>query len=276
MKQPWCPEQRDFTGSKFCCMEPTTMAAIGIGGSLAGGGLSFLGANSQSKRIRQAMQDYLNYINNARNTFLNQEETGAIRNRLKSFIGGNVGYGDDVLKNMRAGVIEDYGKSLADMTRLTSSAGAGRTGVYTPGRADRTARLLGQNIAAMRANNMRDIATKNADVALNNERFAVSALPTYMPGLPSTPTIGPDVFMNKAAGADFPSFLGQAITGATQPFLMGAAYGPIMQAMMSRGYGLPPGAVPEGWEPITSWSVPPTSRWSGGDFIVNTPGYPTR
>ena len=209
-------------------------AGLIVGGSaLAGSGLNFLGGQSQSKAVRKAMEDYINYTQGQRNLFLNQPETGAIREKLNTYIGGNVGYSDDTLNTMKSGVYEDYGKSLADMTRLTGKAGAASTGVYTPGRADRTSRLLGENIAANRANAIRDITTKNADVALSNQRLAVSALPTYMPGLPATPTISPDVFANANAVAPAGSYFGPAITQAGSQYANLSIMSPIMEKLLT-------------------------------------------
>lgn len=123
-------------------------------------------------------------------------------------------------------------KSLADMTRLTQKAGAGSTGVYTPGRADRTTRLMGQNIAANRATSIRDINTKNADVALNNQRFAISALPTYMPGTPATNIPSPDVFLKAGETPSFGSYLGPALSQAGNTFANMSMFGPVMQRML--------------------------------------------
>lgn len=193
-------------------MEPMTMAALMAGGSsLLGSGLSFMGGSSAAKNTREAMERYLNELRTQRKTFLDQPESQAIRKRLQSFIGGNVGYSDDTVKNMRTGVVEDYGKSLGDMTRLTKAGGAGSSGVFTPGRQDRTSRLLGQNIASNRATSMRDIATKNADVAMNNERLAMSALPTYLPGTPSTTIASPDVYNQANAEPNIGTYLGPAL-----------------------------------------------------------------
>lgn len=216
--------------------------AVGVGGSaLVGGGLSFLGASSQSKKVRQAMQDYINYTEGQRNTFLNQPESSAIRKKLESYIPGDQGYNADILSSMKSGVQEAYGNSLADMTRLTGKAGAASTGVYTPGRADRTSRLLGQNIAANRANSIRDIHQKNADVALNNQRLAISALPTYLPGMPATQPISPDVFLKKAEEPHWGSFLGPAIAQAGQQI---GIYGPLMQRMLGGGQASGGGTLP--------------------------------
>lgn len=209
-----------------------TAGIIAGGAALAGGGLSFLGASNQAKAHRAAMERYINYLQGQRDLFLNQEESGAIRNRLKSFIGGNVGYNPGTLQDMKAGVYEDYGRSLADLERISGKAGAGATGVYTPGRASRTTRLLGQNIAANRANSIRDVNMKNADVALNNERLAISALPTYMPGLPATPTFGPDVFAS-GTPPHIGSYLGPALSQAGQTYANLSIMGPIMEKLLT-------------------------------------------
>ena len=218
----------------YCSIEPVTAAAlIGAGGALGGGALSFMGGQSQSKAIRQAMERYIQELNNQRQTFLDQPESQAIRSKLQSYIGGDVGYSPDTVETMRKGTYEDYGKGLADMTRLTGKAGAASTGVYTPGRADRTSRLLGQNLAANRATQMRDITTKNADVALNNQRLAVSALPTYLPGLPATQVAGPDVYAKAGETPNWGSYLGPALNQAGQQYANLSVLGPIMQKMLA-------------------------------------------
>jgi hypothetical protein len=214
-----------------------TAAAIIGGSALVGSGLSFMGSSNQAKSSRQAMERYLNALQGQRNLFLNQPETGAIRKKLGSYVNGDVGYDPELLSGMKAQTQEAYGNSLADMTRLIQKGGAGQSGVYTPGRADRTARLLGQNIASNRANSMRDINQKNADVALNNQRFAVSALPTYMPGTPATQVAGPDVY---AAAGNVPhvgSFMGPAIQQAGNTWAQYKMYAPIMERMMQGGMG---------------------------------------
>lgn len=221
-------------------------AAVAIGGSaIVGGAMSGIGAQSAASKSRQAMERYIDELNKQRQTFLNQPESGAIRQRLGDYIEGNAGYSNELLSGMKAQTQEAYGNSLADMTRLIGKAGAASTGVYTPGRADRTARLLGQNIASNRANSMRDINQKNADVALNNQRFAVSALPTYMPGMPATQVAGPDVY---AAAGNYPSmgsFLGPAVQQAGNTWAQYQMYSPIMQRMMggnmAAGGGTNPG-----------------------------------
>lgn len=218
---------------KFCSIEPiTTAALIGGGAALGGGALSFFGQNAQSKAVRKAMERYIAELNAQRQTFLSQPESLAIRKKLESYIGGTEGYGADTINTMKSGVREDYGKSLADMTRLTGKAGAGSTGVYTPGRADRTARLLGQNIAANRATQIRDVNTRNADVALNNQRLAVSALPTYLPGLSNTQVPGPDVFAKAGETPNIGSYLGPALNQAGQMYANLSVLGPIMSRML--------------------------------------------
>jgi hypothetical protein len=47
---------------------------------------------------------------------------------------------------------------------------------YAPGRASRTARLLGENLAVRKAEANRDITMKNDIQAQNNMRYAISAL----------------------------------------------------------------------------------------------------
>jgi len=211
-----------------------TWVAVGVGGAAAigGGALSFMGGQSQAKSSRQAMERYLAELRQQRQTFLDQPESGAIRKRLGEYAQGNVGYDPNILRGMRAGVTEDYGKSLADMSRITRAGGAGASGVYTPGRSDRTARLLGQNIASNRATSMRDISTRNADVALNNQRFAISAMPTYLPGTPSTNIASPDVYAGANAVAPFGSYMGPALSNIGQQAGQYALYSPLISRML--------------------------------------------
>jgi len=216
--------------------------AVGVGGAaLVGGGLSYMGASSSASKSRAAMERYITELNKQRETFLNQPESSAIRSKMGDYIEGNSGYSNELLSGMKAQTQEAYGNSLADMTRLVGKGGAASTGVYTPGRADRTARLLGQNIASNRANSMRDINQKNADVALSNQRFAVSALPTYMPGLPATQVAGPDVYAATGNVPNWGSFIGPAISQAGQVWGQQQIYGQIMERMMA-GYGANSGA----------------------------------
>lgn len=238
-------------------------AGVAGGSALASGGLSFMGASSAAKNTRQAMERYLADLAKNRQTFLDQPESKGIRAKLGSYINGDVGYNPDVVKGMRAGVTEDYGKSLSDMTRLTKQAGAGSTGVMTPGRADRTSRLLGQNIAANRATAMRDITTKNADVARSNQSLAISALPTYLPGSPSTTIASPDVYNQANANPNIGSYLGPALGGIGNMagqyaiFSQLANASPVAQRMSQwdpiMGTGIPPGYMP-GYDPGSTWS----------------------
>ena len=210
-----------------------TAAGIAAAGAVAGGTLSFMGAQSAAKSTRDAMKAYIENLNNQRSTFLNNPESSEIRKKLGTYINGDVGYSPDVVNSMRSGVTEDYGKSLADMTRLSGKSGAASTGVYTPGRSERTTRLLGQNIASNRATSMRDITKQNADVALNNQRLAISALPTYMDGLPATQVPSPDVYQGANAQANIGTYLGPAVASGASQYANMSIYGPIMEKMMA-------------------------------------------
>lgn len=233
-----------------------TAGLIAGGAAIGGGALSFMGAQSQSSKIREAMQKYLDDLNAQRKLFLDQPETGAIRQKLGSYINGDVGYDPNLVGQMKAGAYEDYGKSLSDMSRMTKKAGAASTGVYTPGRADRTSRLLGQNLAANRANSIRDINTKNADVALSNQRLAVSALPTYMPGLPATQVASPDVYSKAYETPNIGSYLGPAVSQAGQTYANLSVMGPIMERMLSSS-GM------NAWDPVMGTGVAPNSGGYG-------------
>lgn len=191
-------------------------AAASLGGGLLSGAGSFLGQKSAADAQKQAAQAYLNYIQSQRDTFLAQPETGAIKNRLNQFIGGNVGYNPDTLAAMNQGTYEDYGKGLTDATNMGRAAAVSPGGTYAPGRADRTTRLLGENIATRRAEALRSTTVNNANVAMANERFAIGAMPTFMPGTPGTTVASPSVFqgLNPAqpGAGNFASPIGAALS----------------------------------------------------------------
>jgi hypothetical protein len=48
---------------------------------------------------------------------------------------------------------------------------------------------------------MQESKQRNADVAMQRQLWAISALPTFTDGLPATPMISPDVFTQKHAVA---------------------------------------------------------------------------
>ena len=75
---------------------------------------------------------------------------------------------------------------------------------------------MGQNLAANKAKLIRDVNQKNADMAVNNQRFAVSALPTYTPGLSATPQIGYDAFQGLNATAPVGNYVGDILSGLGQ------------------------------------------------------------
>lgn len=232
---------------RLCSVDPLiTSAGIGAGAGLVGSALNFFGANKSAKEYRKAMERYIAYMQNERNKFLTSPETGAIKTRLNQFVGGNVGYSPEVVNQMKEGVYEDYGKGLADISRVASSAPVmGGTGgnVYRPGQKDRATRLLGQNLAANRATMIRDINKQNADVALNSERFAIQALPTFMEGFPATPMIGPDAFAGTGATAHPGQFFGPFLTQAGMPFVQNYAFGPIAEMLAKYRYGDPVAAA---------------------------------
>lgn len=198
--------------------------ALAGGGALGGGALSglgsFLGGSSASKAAdrqaaaqRAALQQYLDYIQGQRNTFLNA--TSPVRQRLESYATGNVGYDKDTLEAMRAGIYEDYGKSLKDVSRISKAAGTGPGNVYAPGRADHAMRVLAQNLAVARSQDDRSVEKQNADLATSNMRFATGALPTYEPGLPATVVPDPSVFqgLNAVSNMPQPNLFGSMATG---------------------------------------------------------------
>ena len=248
-------------------MEPlTTAALIGGGFGLAGSGLSFLGANNSAKEYRKAMERYIAYMQNERNKFLTSPETGAIKKRLTDFVGGNVGYSPEVLNQMKEGTYEDYGKSLADIQRVTSGApvmgGAGGN-VYRPGQGDRASRLLGQNLAVNRATQLRDINKENHNLALQNERFAIQSLPTFMEGLPATPMIGPDAFAGTGATAHPGSFVGPMLMQAGMPAVNAWPMGPIAE-QLAKYRMMDPHVAAQVGNPNIDWEDALAYRFPGG------------
>lgn len=241
---------------RLCSVDPlVTSAGIGAGAGLVGSALNFFGANNSAKEYRKAMERYIAYMQNERNKFLTSPESGAIKARLNQFVGGNVGYSPELLGEMKQGVVEDYGKGLADISRITSAApvmGGSGGNVYRPGNKDRASRLLGQNLVANRASMMRDINKQNADVALNNERFAIQSLPTFMEGLPATPMIGPDAFAGTGATAHPGQFFGPALTQAGMPFVQNLAFGPIAEQLARYRFG-DPFSVAQVGNPNAGW-----------------------
>jgi hypothetical protein len=203
-----------------------TWVAAGVGGAAAigGGALSFFGAQSQSKAMRDAMNQYIHYTQGQRDIFL--KENAPVLARLKSFIPGEANYNpeaDPTLKNIG----ENYGQGLRDVQRDVLGAGVHPGGVYTPGGSDRAAMLMGQNLTASKAQMMRD-------TQIGNERFAEGALPTYSPGLPATPMFDPSAFSaGVMPGAG--SFLGPALSQT-----LNQAGGPIASAL-SRARPTQPG-----------------------------------
>jgi len=194
--------------------------AIAGAGALGAGAFGFMGASKQAKAAERAARMYIDYLQGQRDTFLRQPEVGPIRSKLAAYSRGEL---PDYLSNQ---IQEDYGKSLADMTRLIPKAGVQPGGGYTPGRRERTARLLGENIAANKANTMR--AAKQ-----EGERFAISSLPTWMPGTPSTPIADPGTFMTSAGGnqPNIFSFLGPTVGQAGQYGGLAVAGGPILDRL---------------------------------------------
>lgn len=195
-------------------------AGIGAAGAVGGGALSFFGAQSQAKSMRQAMDRYLGYINQQRDTFL--QENAPVTKLLRSYIPGTAEYNPDADPTLKT-IGENYGTGLRDVQKDVLGSGVHPGGVYTPGGSDRAAMLLGQNLTASKAQLTRD-------TMMSNQRFAVGALPTYSKGLPATPMPGSDVFgAGVAPGAG--SYLGPAVGAVSQPFVNAGAYSPIISAL---------------------------------------------
>lgn len=219
-------------------MEPFTMMALGGGAASIGGGIAkMFGGQDQAKAAREAAKQYIAYQERERQKFL--DATSPIRDKLMSYSQGNVGYDEALLRGMKDDVNEDYGQGLADVSRISANSAVGKNSgggnVYTPGRYDRATRVLGQNLAANKAKMIRDVNQKNADMAVSNQRFAVSALPTYSPGLSATPQIGYDAFQGMNAVAPVGNYVGDMLQGLGQPALQagfdGLTRGPIAERL---------------------------------------------
>ncbi len=213
------------------------MIMAGLGGlGVVGGGISkAFGGNSQAKAARKAAQMYIDYQNREREKFLGA--TSPIRDKLMTYSQGKSGYDEDLLRGMKDDVNEDYGQGLADMSRITANSAVGKNSgggnVYTPGRYDRATRQLGQNLAANKAKMIRDVNQKNADMAVSNQRFAVSALPTYTPGLSATPQIEYGAFQGLNAVAPWENYVGDIMQSLGSPAMSAGmdwlARGPIVE-----------------------------------------------
>lgn len=250
----------DFSPKKLCSIEPMTMAAIGLG---VGGGMgaigNILGGNKQAKAIKDAMNQYISYRTGEREKYLANPEVGAIRSRLSSFIPGSPGYNSDpyasdpVARNYQ----DEFSKGVNEVTRASNKAGVSG-GVYSPGRRERTIRLMGENLTAKKAQGIRDMQT-------NNERFAISSLPTsgVLPGDPAHENFSPSVFQSlntpNMGGPEALSNVGGSVSQAALLYGLfgprGAQQGPIQQRMAMAGpYSYPTGRG--------GWEMPPPSPWT--------------
>jgi hypothetical protein len=232
-----------------------TMAGIGAAGAVGGGALSFFGAQSQAKSMRDAMQKYLQYINQQRDVFL--EENAPVTKLLRSYIPGSKEYNPEADPTLKT-IGENYGTGLRDIQKDVLGAGVHPGGVYTPGGSERASMLLGQNLTASKAQMTRDTMQ-------GNTRFAIGALPTYSKGLPATPMPGSDVFgAGVAPGAG--SFLGPAVGAVSQPFVNAGAYTPMMMALQKARDTTQPGGSGNPIAEANYGSVPTAYPWqSKGD-----------
>lgn len=195
------------------------MAGLGGLSSIGGGVAKMFGGQDQAKAAREAAKQYIAYQERERQKFL--DSTSPIRDKLMTYAQGKSGYDEDLLRGMKDDVNEDYGQGLADVSRIGANSAVGKNSgggnVYTPGRYDRATRALGQNLAVNKAKMIRDVNQKNADMAINNQRFAVSALPTYSPGLSATPQIGYDAFQGLNATAPVGNYVGDMMQSLGSP-----------------------------------------------------------
>lgn len=221
-------------------MPAMIMAGVGGLGAIGGGVMNAFGGDKQAKAARKAAQMYIDYQKGERQKFL--DATSPIRDKLMQYSQGTTGYDPSLVRGMKDDVNEDYGQGLADVSRISANSAVGKNSgggnVYTPGRYDRATRQLGQNLAMNKAKMIRDVNQKNADMAVSNQRFAVSALPTYTPGLSATPQIGYDAFQGLNAVAPWENYagnimssMGQSAMGAgMQGVATGAIYDKLIQA----------------------------------------------
>lgn len=217
---------------------PAMALALGGGALSVGGGIAkAFGGDSQAKAARKAAQMYIDYQNREREKFLGA--TSPIREKLMTYADGKSGYDEDLLRGMKDDVNEGYGQGLADMSRITANSAVGKNSgggnVYTPGRYDRATRQLGQNLAANKAKMIRDVNQKNADMAVSNQRYAISALPTFTPGLSATPQIGYDAFQGLNAVAPVGNYVGDIMQSLGSPAMSagmdGLVRGPIAEKL---------------------------------------------
>lgn len=218
---------------------PAAMMGAGAISSALGG---IFGAKEKKNAAQEGAKAYMDYNQGERDKFINDPNSAGIRSRLGTMATGNVGFSDPSLKAMRGGLQEDYGKALRDVGDQTRSAGVMPGGGYAPGRASRTARLLGENLAVRKAEGNRAITTANEAQAQNNMRYAIGALPTYTPGFSQTPQMDPGTFQNLHA-PDMSMSTGLGSIGSAMMNMMpmmgmmggGMGQGPNLQQMWGGG-----------------------------------------
>ena len=170
---------------------------------------NYLSGQSQAKAQKKAAREYIRYQEGQRNKFLGAPENVAARGTLDTYMEGKTGYDDETLANINANTYEDYGRSMRDYNRNIGRTGVRPGGGYTPGRRARSERLQQENMGTRRAEALRATQIGNAELALDNQRWAFSQSPTYSQGLPATPNIGYQVFRDKnAQGPNWKQLLG--------------------------------------------------------------------
>ncbi len=255
---------------RFCSIGPLAMMGIGagVGGAgMIGKGLGGMFAGKEkANAARDAAREYMAYTQGQRQKFLDTNRP--VYDRLKMYAAGNYGMDADAFRGMKDQIQEDYGQGLSDISRISAGSAIGKNSgggnVYTPGRYDQTTRLLGQNLAANKAKMMRDLNVQNEQLAENNRRWAVSALPTYSEGLPATPMMSPDVFSQAHSVAPVGDYIGEMFGSIGQmgmPFMQagaqGAIMGPIYEKLMAARGGMP-GPYASGYSfPGVTQSYPP-------------------
>jgi hypothetical protein len=170
----------------------------------------FATGNREAGAQRDAAEDYIKFQKKQQKQFLNAPQNLAARKTLSQYMQGETGYDPDTLAAMQQGVTEDYGRGQRDYVRNIGKTGVRPGGGYTPGRRARSERLVSENMGTRRAEALRAIRENNANLGLENQRWAFSQNPTYSKGMPqAVSNIGYQVFRDKnAQGPNWMELLG--------------------------------------------------------------------
>ena len=218
-------------------MPAMMMAGAGTALSVGGGVAKMFGGQSQAKAAQKAAQMYIDYQERERKKFLDANSPDPRQTHVVLTRQRRVRRGHDAGHEGRRqrGLWTGPRRCLSNLGWLAIGKNSGGGNVYTPGRYDRALRQLGQNLAMNKAKMIRDVNQKNADLAVSNQRFAVSAMPTYSPGLSATPQIGYDAFQGLNATAPVGNYIGDMMQSLGQPAMSagfdGLVKGPIAERL---------------------------------------------